>query len=128
MLSLPPTVRIYLCTQSTDMRKGFDSLAAIVRDNFGCDPLSGHLFVFASKGNDRIKLLWFDRDGFAIMYKRLEQGTFKFPKALDSETKALEIDARDMMALLAGFEPVKIKRQLRYERQGETQENASIAR
>jgi transposase len=127
MLNLPSTVRIYLCTQSTDMRKGFDSLAAMVSDHFGCNPLSGHLFVFASRGNDRIKLLWWDRDGYAIMYKRLEAGTFKFPRALDSEIKALEIDATDMVALLAGFEPVKIKRQLRYERQGEFAESTSAA-
>jgi transposase len=127
MLSLPATVRIYLCTQATDMRKGFDSLASTVREHFGCDPASGHLFVFTSKGHDRIKLLWWDRDGYAIMYKRLEQGTFKFPRALSTEITALEIDARDMMALLAGFEPVKIKRQLRYERQGGLAENTNIA-
>lgn len=100
------------------MRKGFDSLAMMVREHFGCDPLSGHLFVFASKGNDKIKLLWWDRDGFAIMYKRLEQGNFKFPRAISSEIKALEIDSTDLLALLGGFEPVRIKRQLRYEREG----------
>lgn len=117
MLALPATVRIYLCTQPTDMRKGFDSLALLVREHFGCNPLSGHLFVFPSKGNSRIKLLWWDRDGFAVMYKRLEQGTFKFPRTVSCDIKALEIDATDMMALLAGFEPIKIKRQLRYEHQ-----------
>lgn len=117
MLTLPATVRIYLCVQPTDMRKGFDSLAMLVREHFGCDPASGHLFVFASKGNDRIKLLWWDRDGFAIMYKRLEQGNFKFPRTISSEIKALEIDSTDLLALLGGFEPVRIKRQLRYERQ-----------
>ena len=115
MLSLPPSVRIYLCVQPTDMRKGFDSLAMLVKDHFGCDPLSGHLFVFASKGHDRIKLLYWDRSGFTIIYKRLEQGVFKLPKPLNNETRALEIDTADMMALLHGFELVKVKRQLRYE-------------
>jgi len=119
MLSLPPSVRIYLCVQPTDMRRGFDTLAMLVREHFGCDPLSGHLFVFVGKGHSRIKLLWWDRDGFAIIYKRLEQGTFKFPKALNSEVTALEIDATDMMALLSGFELVKVKRQLRYHREAE---------
>ncbi len=119
MLSLPPSVRIYLCVQPADMRRGFDSLAQMVKEHFGCDPLSGHLFVFASRGHSRIKLLWWDRDGFAIIYKRLEQGTFKFPRAVSSEVKAVEIDATDMMALLGGFELVKVKRQLRYYREAE---------
>jgi len=117
MLSLPPSARIFLCTQPTDMRKGFDTLAAMVRDQFGCNPLSGSLFVFAGKGHGRIKLLWWDRDGYAIFYKRLEQGTFKFPRPLNDETVALEIDTTDMMALLSGFELVKVKRQLRYHRE-----------
>jgi transposase len=120
MLNLPPSVRIYLCVQPTDMRKGFDSLAMMVREYFGCDPLSGHLFVFAAKGHGRVKLLWWDRDGFAIIYKRLEQGTFKFPRAMNNDIKALEIDATDMMALLSGFELVKVKRQLRYYREAES--------
>lgn len=114
MLSLPPSVRIFLCVQPTDMRKGFDSLVMLVREHFGCDPLSGHLFVFVNKRHERIKLLYWDRDGFAVIYKRLEQGTFKLPKALNNEIKALEIDSTDMMALLSGFELVKVKRQIRY--------------
>jgi transposase len=115
MLSLPPSVRIYLSIQAVDMRKGFDRLAALVREHFGCDPLSGHLFVFPGKARSKVKLLWWDRDGWAVLYKRLEQGTFKFPKEINSEIKALEIDTTDMMALLSGFELVKVKRQLRYE-------------
>lgn len=117
MLSLPPSVRIYLCVQSVDMRKGFDQLAGLVREHFGCDPLSGHLFVFAGRRRDRVKLLYWERDGFVIIYKRLEEGTFKLPKAFSSEIKALEIDSTDMMALLSGFELVKVKRQLRYNRE-----------
>lgn len=117
MLSLPSSIRIYLCVQPVDMRKGFDSLAMLVQQHFGCDPLSGHLFVFASRGHDRIKLLYWDRDGWAIIYKRLEQGTFKLPKPLNSEIKALEIDTTDMTALLSGFELVRVKRQLRYQRE-----------
>ena len=87
MLSLPELVRIYCCTQPTDMRKGFDSLAALVRDWLGHDPLSGHLFVFRSRRGDRVKLLWWDRDGWTLYYKRLEQGVFRFPAVGDSEAQ-----------------------------------------
>lgn len=72
MLSLPELVRIFVCTQPTDMRKGFDSLAAVVRDWLGGDPLSGHLFVFRSRRGDRVKLLWWDKDGLAVFYKKHE--------------------------------------------------------
>ena len=82
MLSLPLPVRIFLCTQPADMRKSFDGLAQMVREFLGTDPLSGHLFVFRSKRGDRLKLLYWDRDGLAIWYKRLEEGTFRFPAAL----------------------------------------------
>lgn len=72
MLNLSELVRIYVCAQPTDMRKGFDSLAAVVRDWLGGDPLSGHLFVFRSRRGDRVKLLVWDKDGLAIFYKKFE--------------------------------------------------------
>ena len=71
-------VRIYLCTSSTDMRKGFDSLAAIVREYLGHDPLSGHLFLFVDRTRDRIKLLHWDHDGFAIWYNHLSSHCTSF--------------------------------------------------
>ena len=74
MLSWPPTVRIFLAAEPTDMRKGFDSLAHLVESSMALDPLSGHLFVFRSRRGDRIKVLWWDRDGYALWYKRLEKG------------------------------------------------------
>ena len=76
MLTLPPSTRIFVATKPTDMRKGFDSLAVLVRDFLGEDPLSGHLFVFRNRPGDRLKILWWDRDGLAIWYKRLEEGSF----------------------------------------------------
>lgn len=72
MLSWPPTVRIFLCSDAADMRKGFDSLAHLVESALALDPLSGHLFVFRSRRGDRIKILYWDKDGYAMWYKRLE--------------------------------------------------------
>jgi transposase len=69
MLSLSELVRIYVCLTPTDMRKSFDSLAAVVREGLGYDPLSGHLFVFRSRRGDRVKLLWWDRDGLTSYYR-----------------------------------------------------------
>ena len=86
-------MRIYVCMQPTDMRKGFDSLAALVRDWLNGDPLSGHLFVFRSRRGDRVKLLWWDKDGLVQYYKRLEEGVFRFPAAVDAETRSLEVSA-----------------------------------
>ena len=72
-------VQIYLCTAATDMRKGFDTLALLVREHLGRDPLSGHLFLFVGRRRDRLKLLYWDQDGYALWYKRLEEGTYRLP-------------------------------------------------
>jgi transposase len=113
MLSLPPTVRIWLCAQPTDLRKSFDSLAAIVRDALGGDPLSGHIFVFRNKVADRIKLLVWEEDGYAIWYKRLEVGTFRFPLARDASPR-VEVRAADLVMLLEGIDLSSVKRSRRY--------------
>ena len=116
MLSLPQSVRIYLCTQATDMRKSFDSLAALVQEHLGGDPFSGHLFVFRGKRGDRVKLLLWDRDGFALYYKRLEKGTFRFPAALDAKAKSVEVTVEELSLLLWGIDPASVRRQKRYQR------------
>jgi transposase len=115
MLSWPPTVRIFLGAEPTDMRKGFDGLAETVRSALGLDPLSGHLFVFRNRRGDRVKILYWDRDGLAYWYKRLERGTFRFPAAsLSDGTKGVEVKAADLMMLLDGVDLCSVRRQRRY--------------
>jgi len=108
-------VRIYLCTASTDMRKGFDSLAALVREGLGYDPLSGHLFLFVGRHKDRLKLLYWDKDGFALWYKRLEEGTFRLPAA-KKVGASVELKASELAMLLAGIDLTSIKRRKRFAR------------
>jgi transposase len=116
MLNFSDLMRIYVCAAPTDMLKGFDSLAAIVREGLGYDPLSGHLFVFRSRRGDRIKLLWWDRDGLTIYYRRLEKGTFRFPAIDDSQTRSIEISSQELSLVLWGIDPASVKRQPRYQR------------
>lgn len=115
MLSLPLPVRIFLCTQPADMRRSFDGLAQMVREFLRADPLSGHLFVFRSKRGDRVKLLYWDTDGLAIWYKRLEEGTFRFPAAT-GEGHGVEIRAADLAMLLGGVDLDSVRRRKRYRR------------
>jgi transposase len=115
MLSLPPTIRIWLAAQPADLRKSFDSLAALVRDGLQRDPLSGDIFVFRNKAADRIKLLVWEEDGYALWYKRLERGTFRFPAAADGSPQ-VEIRAADLIMVLAGVDLASVKRARRYHR------------
>ncbi len=113
MISLPSSVPIWLATRATDLRKSFDSLAELVRQQLGGDPLSGQLFVFRNKRADRVKLLYWDEDGFVILYKRLEAGTFRFPQAKEA---GVEIRATDLQMLLDGIDLDSVQRQQRYRR------------
>jgi IS66 Orf2 like protein len=79
MLSLSPAIRIFLCAEAADLRKSFDGLGALVRQALGNDPLSGHWFVFRNRKGDRLKILAWQGDGFALYLRRLERGTFAFP-------------------------------------------------
>jgi len=108
-------VRVYLCTSPTDMRKGFDTLAVLVRDTLRCDPLSGHLFLFVGRRRDRLKMLYWDGDGYALWYKRLEQGTFRMPVIKDGATR-VELKASELAMLLEGIDLRSIKRRKRFRR------------
>ena len=107
--------RIWLASEATDMRCGFDRLAERVRVVIGEDPLSGHLFVFRSRRGDRLKILHWDRDGFVLWYKRLEEGVFKLPRA-EGGGRGLELRASELAMILDGIDVSKLKRLPRYER------------
>ena len=104
MLSLPPSVRIFVATQPVDGRKGVDSLTAMVRSALGHDPLSGHLYVFFSRRCERVRVVYWDRNGFAMWTKRLERGRFHPSFAEDGRLLASAIDAATLMMLLEGIE------------------------
>ena len=109
----PASVRIYLATTATDMRKGFDGLAGLVRA-WGGDVYSGDLFVFLSRRRDRVKILTFDQGGFVLWYKRLERGRFALPSASATE-RTLQVDSGQLMYLLDGVDFSHVKRRPRWQ-------------
>lgn len=111
MLSLSAAIKVYLYTRPCDMRRGFDGLSVLASWAMSCNPLTGHLFVFCNRRADRVKILYWDRDGWAIWYKRLEAGTFVFPF---SDTHRREIEAWELKMLLEGIDPGKVKRRKRF--------------
>ncbi len=115
MLNFPPAVRIWLACQPVDLRRSFDGLAELVRQHLQVDPLSGHIFVFRNKRSDRLKLLYWDEDGFVIVYKRLEQGTFRWPVPAAGESVLL-LRAAELAMLIDGFDWQNARRARRYHR------------
>ena len=113
MLNWPAQVRIFLCTTATDMRKSFDGLQALVGSAFGQQVLDGHLFLFLNRRRDRVKLLYWDRDGLALWYKRLESGTFEVPPRSASDGQ-VELDATELAMMLGGISLADAKRRKRY--------------
>lgn len=116
MIHPPASVRVYLCLVACDMRKSFDSLHALVREYLELDAFAGHLFVFASRRRDRVKIFYWDRDGFAIWSKRLEEGTYAVPLADSADERRREITAQELGALLSGIDLSQAKRRKRYQR------------
>jgi transposase len=115
MLSLPPSVRIFISTLPADMRRSFDGLSALTERVLEQDPFSGHLFVFRNKRGDRVKILYWDRSGFCLWYKRLEEGTFRFPT---HEATSYEVEAGELALLLEGIDLSDARRQKRLVRGG----------
>lgn len=111
MLMLSRAVRIFIATEATDMRRSFDRLAEMTRRVIGQDPLAGHFFVFFNRPRDRVKILVWERGGFAIWYKRLEAGCFKLPAA---QGGVIELDAAELTLILEGLELAGAKKQPRY--------------
>jgi transposase len=120
MMHLPASVRVYLCASACDMRKSFDGLHALVTQAMELDAFGGHLFVFANRRRDRIKILYWDRDGFAVWAKRLEEGTYAMPfggSGIINGEKRREITAAELWALLSGIDLSHAKRRKRFVRQ-----------
>ena len=102
MISLPSAVRVFLCSRPVDMRKSFDGLSGLVQECFGQDLLTGHLFLFVNRRRDRIKVLYFDHDGLAIWYKRLEAGSFQLPDAGCQD--GIELRPAQLALILSGID------------------------
>jgi transposase len=118
---LPASVRVFVCTRATDMRKSFDGLLGLVREFLSQDPLSGHLFLFFNRRRDRVKILFWQPDGLVIWYKRLEAGTFQkldlnSGAARSSGPAGLELTATDLALLLGGIDLTTAQRRKRYAR------------
>ena len=107
MLALTAATRIYLYRAPCDMRKSFDGLCGLIRSELGEDPLSGSLFVFLNRRRNMIKCLYWDRDGFAIWFKRLERGCFNLPDIAASDGR---IDRLQLTLLLEGVVPKKVSK------------------
>lgn len=126
MLSLSPRVRVYVAPGVTDMRKGCDGLAEVVRSIVGQEPLSGHLFLFCNRRRDRIKALLWDGSGYWLLGKRLERGTFAWPTVAPGQ-RALELSQAELAMLLWGLDAEGVKPRRWYRREVEADQPARAA-
>ena len=113
MLSITTGTRIFVAAGATDMRKGFDGLQGLVLGTLEQDPLSGHLFLFVNRRRDKLKILYWDGDGLAIWYRRLEQGTFQLP-TIAVDDKSAEIRSEELTMLLRGIDFNSARRRKRF--------------
>jgi len=113
MLSISSSQRYFIYNDLADMRKGFDSLCGLVREEFKMNPLSGDVFIFLSRSRNKIKLLQWQQDGFAIYYKRLEKGRFELPEKKDE--LCFKISSQQLMLIMEGIKLSSVKKLKRYE-------------
>jgi len=113
MLSVPSNVKLFLATSPVDFRKSFDGLAAVVESEFGMQPMNGNVFVFLNKRANQMRILFWEGDGFCLVAKRLEAGTFRRVRGEDGVTH-VEIDAAELVLLLRGVDASSITRRKRY--------------
>jgi transposase len=125
MLSLHHPVRVFLHALPTDLRKGFDGLSGLVTSDFSQDPTSGHLFLFVNRRRDRLKILYWDRDGWVIWYKRLEIGSFQLSTAA-REAVSIEMSATQLSLILSGIDLGSARQRKRYQRPKPEAENRSL--
>ena len=104
MIPIGPRSSIFLFTAPTDMRKAFDGLCGEIRRLAVSDPTSGHLFVFTNRNRNRLKILYWDRHGFWLFYKRLEEGRFQIPQTKDSSENALQVAYDQLLMILEGID------------------------
>ena len=109
MFGLGPATRVYLAAGATDMRKGFEGLYGMARDRLACDPLSGHVFVFANARRNRLKLLFWDGSGLWVCAKRLERGRFRWPEAAAGQVK-VTLSQEELALLLGGIDLTQTRR------------------
>jgi transposase len=118
VLTLPPAVRVYVAIEPVDIRKAFDGLSAAVREVLRENPLSGHLFVFRNRRGDRLKILFWDRSGYCLFYKRLERGTFHLPVDVDAGATHLEMESAELSLMLEGIDLRGARRRPRWDPHG----------
>ncbi len=115
MLALSPSAAIYLAVKPTDMRKGFDGLSRIVSEHIEKNVLEGGLYVFVNRRGDRLKLLWWDQDGLAFFYKRLESGTFQMPPT-EADATSVQLTPTQLSLILGGIDLASAQQRRRYRR------------
>lgn len=112
-MMIPPGTQVWLAAGATDMRRGFDGLAALVQERLGADPFGGHVFIFRGRRGDLVKLLWWDGDGLCLFAKRLERGRFIWPQASDG---SIHLSPAQLSMLLEGIDWRRPERSWRPER------------
>ncbi|MCI0556831.1 MAG: IS66 family insertion sequence element accessory protein TnpB [Anaerolineae bacterium] len=112
MFFISDAIKIYFCTRPTDMRMSFNGLYGVIKSFMDNDPMSGRLFVFRNRRGDKLKVMFWDRDGFVIWYKYIRKGTFRFPPV--AAGTSMEIDYATMMMILEGIDLKSARRQKRY--------------